>query len=135
MGFTCYVLMDGIIDTSTASFSLPPLPTLENWELSEPIHLGNTGIILQSLRLHRTAFRTYIDWEYTKKNMPLETALKQPTVELMDENGQPLNRWWNYDDGIPENILIRVVAQNETEVLFETVLMKDQFTVKEGQGK
>lgn len=129
------VLMDGKTTRKTVPFSIDRLPTIEDYSIPEPIILGNTGYTLTALSLHRTAFRTYVEYDYVLENMPLEMALKQPTMHLTQKDGSRLFRYWPYDEGVPEEIHVEVWNRSRDELLFEQTLTPSDFVITKGEEK
>ena len=129
------VLIDGKTTRKTVPFSIDQLPTIEDYSIPEPIVLGNTGYTLTSLSLHRTAFRTYVEYDFVLENMPLEMALKQPTMHLMQKDGSRLFRYWPYDEGVPEEIRVEVWNHSRDELLFEQTLTPSDFVITKGEEK
>jgi len=129
------VLMDGKTTRKTVPFSIDQLPTIEDYSIPEPLVLGNTGYTLTSLSLHRTAFRTYVEYDFVLENMPLEMALKQPTLHLMQKDGSRLFRYWPYDEGVPEEIRVEVWNRSRDELLFWQTLTPSDFVITKGDEK
>lgn len=129
------VLIDGKTTRKTVPFSIDRLPTIEDYSIPEPIVLGNTGYTLTTLSLHRTAFRTYVEYDYVLENMPLEMALKQPTLSLTQKDGSRLFRYWPYDEGMPDAIRIEVWSRSRDERLFEQTLTSSDFVITKGKEK
>lgn len=129
------VLKDGITTQKTVPFSIRLLPTVEDYSLPELLILGNTGYTLTSLSLHRTTFRTYVEYDYVLENMALDMALKQPTLQLTQIDGTRLFRYWPYDEGAPEVIRVEVWDRTRNELLFEQILTPADFVITKGEGK
>lgn len=129
------VLMDGKTTRKTVPFSIDRLPTIEDYSIPKPIVLGNTGYTLTALSLHRTAFRTYVEYDFVLENMPLEMALKQPTLHLMQKDGSRLFRYWPYDEDVPEEIRVEVWNRSRDELLFEQTLTPSDFVITKGDEK
>lgn len=129
------VLIDGKTTRKTIPFSIDRLPTIENYSIPEPIILGNTGYTLTALSLHRTAFRTYVEYDFVLENMPLEMALKQPTMHLTQKDGSRLFRYWPYEEGVPEEIHVEVWNRSQDELLFWQTLTPSDFVITKGDEK
>lgn len=129
------VLIDGKTTRKAVSFTIDRLPTIEDHSIPEAIVLGNTGYTLTSLSLHRTALRTYVEYDYVLENMPLEMALKQPTLSLTQKDGSRLFRYWPYDEGVPEEIRVEVWNRSRDELLFEQTLTPSDFVITKGEEK
>lgn len=129
------VLIDGKTTRKAVSFTIDRLPTIEDHSIPEPIILGNTGYTLTSLSLHRTAFRTYVEYDYVLENMPLEMALKQPILSLTQKDGTRLFRYWPYEEGVPEIIRVEVWNRSRDELLFEQTLTPSDFVITKGEEK
>lgn len=116
------VLRAGQTHEETVSVPVIWMPTLENATLAEPIRIGDTGYTLSALTLHRTAWRTYLDYTFSVQDQPLAYAVKRPVAILCDADGYAVGRSWPYRQPLPDTLYIQVWDDAHLEKLYEQTL-------------
>ena len=104
------------------------LPAIEDAVLTEPIRIGDTGYTLTSLSLHRTEWRTYLDYSFSIQDQPLVYAVKRPDIVLCDVDSNAIGRYWPYEQSLPDTLYIQVWDDAHTEKLYEQALYVSDIT-------